>query len=338
MDRGRTRPLFLSYRCDRPRSRISAEATLTVTRTSAGPAPLVDNLRGAALMTAAMAGFALNDGMMKMVLQDVPLFPALLLRGLLACALLALLCLATGAFRVRPTRRNRRLIAYRSLAELGGSICFLTALANMPIASASAILQSLPLALTLAAAVFLLEPVGWRRGLALMVGFAGVLLIVRPGADSFNSYAVLPLGAVAFIVVRDLSTRGLSPGLPSSLVSLATAAALTAGAAVGSLFVTWPPLTAQTLGWIAGSGCILVVAYIASVGAMRVGDIGYVSPFRYAILIFSVLIGMVMFDEIPDALTLAGAALIVASGLFTFWREQRVAARIRTAAHPPTRT
>ncbi|MSU88241.1 EamA family transporter [Rhodobacteraceae bacterium 2CG4] len=289
-------------------------------------------------MTASMAGFAFNDGMMKMAMQTLPLLPAILLRGLLMCALLAAICLATGAFRARTTRRDRRLIAQRSAAELGGTLCFLTALNNMPIASATAILQSLPLAVTLAAALFLGEPVGWRRGLALVVGFAGVLLIVRPGADSFDLYALLALAAVGFMLVRDLTTRGLSPDLPSSLVSLATAATLSVAAAVGSLFVDWPPVTAGTLGWIVAAALFLIVGYMAGVATMRVGEIGFISPFRYSILVFAGLTGIALFDEIPDALSLAGAALIVGSGLFTFWREQRVAARFRAGAQPPART
>ncbi|MHA3976287.1 DMT family transporter [Halovulum sp. GXIMD14794] len=311
---------------------------MTATPSQTGHAHVADNLRGAMLMTVSMAGFALNDGMIKMAMQALPLFPAILLRGLLMCALLALLCLATGAFRARPSRRDRRLIGMRALAELGGTLCFLTALNNMPIASATAILQSLPLAVTLAAALFLGEQVGWRRGAALLVGFVGVLLIVRPGADSFNAYAMAALAAVCFIVIRDLTTRRLSPGIPSTLVALSTALAVTGAAGVGSLFVDWPPITGATLGWTFAASCFLIVGYLAGVATMRTGEIAFVSPFRYSILIFAGLLGIVLFDEIPDSLTFAGAALIVGSGLFTFWREQRVAARIRAGAQPPTRT
>lgn len=311
---------------------------MTATPSEPGHAQFADNMRGALLMTASMAGFALNDGMIKMAMQSMPLFPAILLRGVLTCVILVALCLVTGAFRARPARRDRRLIGLRCVAEVGGTLCFLTALNNMPIASASAILQSLPLAVTLAAALFMGEQVGWRRGAALVVGFLGVLLIVRPGADSFNAYALSALGAVFFIVARDLTTRGISREIPSTLVALITAVTITGVAGIGSLFTEWPPITVETLGWTSAASCFLIVGYLAGVATMRVGEIAFVAPFRYSILLVSIVIGIVMFDEVPDAMMLAGSVLIVGSGMFTFWRERRVAASIRASAQPPTRT
>ena len=100
----------------------------------------------------------------------------------------------------------------------------------MPIAGATAILQSLPLAVTLAAAVFFGEPVGWRRYLAIAIGFLGVLIIVRPGSDHFNAYALWALAAIGFIVSRDLSTRRMSPGTPGMAVVFVTTGVLTLAA------------------------------------------------------------------------------------------------------------
>ncbi len=168
-----------------------------------------DNMRGAGFMVAAMAGFVVNDALMKIALVDVPLFQAIFLRGVVATALIGLLAWRRGALR-RPAPADMRVLGVRSFAEIGSTICYLTALMHMPIANATAILQAMPLAVTLAAAVFLREPVGWRRWSAILVGFAGVLLIVRPGTEGFDVNALWALAGVCFMTLRDLSTRRLS--------------------------------------------------------------------------------------------------------------------------------
>jgi hypothetical protein len=139
-------------------------------------------------------------------------------------------------------------MGWRTLAEVGSTFCFLTALFNMPIADATAILQSVPLAVALGAAVFLGEPVGWRRYLAIGVGFVGVLIIVRPGGEGFNAYALWALGAVGFIVLRDLSTRRLSPDVPSLQISVLAAAGITVSAGAIALVTEWHPVSAAHLG------------------------------------------------------------------------------------------
>jgi drug/metabolite transporter (DMT)-like permease len=150
---------------------------------------LSDNMRAAVFMMLSMAGFAFNDAMIKLSSSDLALFQAIFLRGLFATALITLLALRMGAFRHRPGRRDRRIVALRSVAEVGSTFFFLGALFNMPIADATAILQSLPLAVTLAAAFVFGERVGWRRYAAILVGFGGVLIIVRPGGAAFTPYA-----------------------------------------------------------------------------------------------------------------------------------------------------
>ena len=150
-----------------------------------------DNLRGAAFMMISMAGFVLNDAFMKGILVETPLFVAVFWRGLATIVLIGALCAWTGTFHWRPERRDLRFIGQRVGAEIATTICFLTALANMPLANATAILQSAPLIVTLAAFLFLSEPVGWPRLAAILIGFCGVLIIVRPGTAGFNAYALL---------------------------------------------------------------------------------------------------------------------------------------------------
>lgn len=295
--------------------------------------PLGDNMRGAVFMMVSMAGFSLNDAFIKTVAGELPLFQAVFLRGLIATALIGGLAWSQGAFAFRPGRRDRRLIGWRCLGEIGGTICFLTALFNMPIANASAILQSVPLAVTLGAALFLGEPVGWRRYLAIAIGFAGVLVIVRPGAEGFNAYALWAVAAIGFIVVRDLTTRSLSPDAPALAVVFVTSAAITATAGVLSLITGWSAIAPAHVGALALAAGFLLVGYLFGVKTMRIGEIGFVQPFRYTLLVWAMLSGIVLFGEWPDAWMLAGSAIVVATGLFTFYRERALGRRLSTT--PP---
>lgn len=290
-------------------------------------APLSDNMRGACFMMVSMAGFCLNDALIKTVSDDLPMFQAVFLRGLIATVLIGVLALAQGALRFRPGRRDRRLIGQRMVAEIGGTACFLTALFNMPIANATAILQSVPLAVTLGAALFLGETVGWRRYVAIAVGFCGVLVIVRPGSDGFNAYALWAMAAIGFIVLRDLSTRSLSDGPPAAFVVFVTTVALTVAAGLAAFATEWRSFTVGHMLALSGSAVFLLTGYVFGVMTMRLGEIGFTQPFRYTLLLWAILFGVLFFDEWPDVWMLAGSAIVVATGLFTFYRERRLGVR-----------
>ena len=184
---------------------------------------LSDNMRGAGLMVIAMAAFTFNDTAMKSLAGNVPLFQAIFLRGALTTLWLILLGRAIGGLKFRLSRRDWSTIALRSFCEGAATFLFLTALFNMPIANATAILQSLPLTVALAAALFLGEPLGWRRTIAILVGLLGVLLIVRPGGEGFDVWSLYALAAVGFVTIRDLVVRRLSAEVPSLTVALAGA-------------------------------------------------------------------------------------------------------------------
>jgi drug/metabolite transporter (DMT)-like permease len=290
-------------------------------------APLTDNMRGAVFMMASMLGFCLNDALIKSVSDDLPLFQAVFLRGLFATVFIAGLAAAQGALAFRPGPRDRRLIGQRALAEIAGTVCFLTALFNMPIANATAILQFVPLAVTLAAAMFLGEPVGWRRYAAIAVGFVGVLIIVRPGAEGFTVYSIWALATIVFIVIRDLSTRRLSPEAPGAFVVLVTSSILTLSAGLAALATEWRPVEGAHLVTLAGSGLFLLVGYVFGVMTMRTGEIGFTQPFRYTLIVWAVLAGILMFDEWPDLWMLVGSAIVIATGFYTFQRERRLGVR-----------
>jgi drug/metabolite transporter (DMT)-like permease len=280
-------------------------------------------------MLASMMGFSTNDAMMKSLAGELSLEQAVFLRGMLASVLIGGLAWSQGVLPYRPVGRDVRLVVLRSVGEIAGTVCFLTALFHMPIANASAILQSLPLAVTLAAALVFGEPVGWRRYLAIGVGFAGVLIIVRPGSEGFNAYALWALLAVGFIVLRDLSSRRMSPGAPALAVVLYTTLALTTAAGLATLAGAWQPVEWWHLAVLLVAAVCLLVAYIFAFLAMRIGDIGFVQPFRYALLLWAIVLGIVMFGEWPDLWMLVGSAIVVATGLFTFYRERRLAAAHR---------
>ena len=285
-----------------------------------------ENHRGILLMVVAMAAFTLNDTCMKAVNADLPLFQAIFLRGLLTSAALGVIAWRAGALPLRLSRRDRRLVSFRLLGEVASTITFLMALRHMQLANLSAIMQSLPLAVTLAAAVLMRTPVGWRRMTAILVGFLGVLLIVRPGTAGFDHWALLGLASVGFVVLRDLATKGLSRGAPSAGVAFLSAASVTVVAALVLPTEGWAPVTPMALAKVAGAAGFLIVGYLTIVMTMRVGDIAIVAPFRYTALIFALVLGGLVFGQFPDSWTLLGAIIIMATGVYTFHRE-RLAAR-----------
>lgn len=287
-----------------------------------------DNLKASGLMMLSMAAFTFNDTVMKTIGDGLPFAQLLFLRGVFATVLIAGLAWATGAMRARLSRREVRLIALRGLTEIGAAYFFITALFNMPLANVTAILQSLPLTVTLAAALMFREPVGWRRFSAIAAGFIGVMLIVRPGPDGFNPYAVYALIAVVCVTARDLVTRKLDRSTPSMLVTLGTSSIITVSFGSAALVADWQPVAPGQ--WIAilAASVFIFGGYLFSVLVMRIGEISFVAPFRYTGMIWALLLGLVVFGDWPDALTMLGLGIVVASGVFMLWRERKLARRL----------
>ena len=283
-----------------------------------------ENLQGAALMSGAMACYTINDAFLKVLSDDVPFFQLLFLRGVATTVLMFIIAKALGMFDLRMTRRDWFFAALRTLGEVGAAYCFISALFNMPIANVSAILQALPLTVTLAGAVFLREQVGWRRWLAILVGFVGVLLIVRPGVDGFNIYGIYALGAVGFVTLRDIATRGLAPGVSSMTVAWMASAGVMVFGGLGAVGTQWAPMSAWHWGLLLGSAIFIQGGYLMAVMVMRTGEIAFVTPFRYTSLLWALILGLLIFNDWPDALTMLGASIVVATGLFTLWRESRL--------------
>ena len=283
---------------------------------------LNENLLGAALMTCCVLAYVLNDAVMKLLFADIDFFQAIFLRGLVSLPPLLILAFMTKTLLQKYSTKNQRLIIIRILAEIGTTVTFLTALKHMPLANVTAILQSLPLAITMAAAIFLGEPVGWRRWSAICVGFTGVLIIIRPGLAGFNSYSLLALAAVILFTVREISTRQLDNKVPTVTVALSTTLGITAFAALMLIGTEWAEINFVSWSLIIAAAAAVTVATLLSVVAMRTGDIGFVSPFRYTSLIGAIGLGILLFGDWPDGITLMGAAIIAFAGIYSLYREQ----------------
>ncbi|MGX9352998.1 DMT family transporter [Shimia sp. W99] len=283
-----------------------------------------DNLKGALLMMCSMAAFTLNDTCIKLLGPQVPLFQMLFLRGAASTLLIWGLARSLGPIRGRFPARDWGLVGLRTGAEIAAAYFFITALYHMPIANVTAILQVLPLTVTLCGALFLGETVGWRRMGAIIVGFLGMLLIVRPGPDGFDIYALYALAAVAAVTVRDLATRGMSRKVPSMTVTLAASLGVTLFSGVASLGVEWVTLDVEQLMLLGGAAFFILGGYLFSVLVMRTGDVSFTAPFRYTGLLWALVMGFVVFGDWPDALTLAGGAIVVGAGVFTLIRGRRL--------------
>lgn len=290
------------------------------------------NMRGALFMSLSMAGFTFNDSIVKLLTDDINVAQVMFLRGVIATLLIFLLARHKRALRPLGVLFDR-WVALRLLGEIGGTLTFLIGLSHIPLANASAILQALPLAVTMGAALFLSEPVGWRRWGAILAGFAGVLIIVRPGLEGFSPYALMIVGTVIFASVRDIATRKINSAIPSLFLSTITAAAV----ALAGLALTWPmggwrPVSAVNIGFIGLAACLVLIGYQFIIMAMREGEISFIAPFRYTSFIWALLLGMTVFGEYPDAFMITGGIIVIGSGLYTLYRE-----RIKSTAKPASR-
>jgi drug/metabolite transporter (DMT)-like permease len=279
------------------------------------------NLTGSLFMAGAMASFCMTDAISKFVLPEMNFGQLVLLRGIVAGALIT--ALAAYRHALRPLRVLLvPSVALRVLGEVCGTILFLQAITHLPLANVSAIVLSQPLAITVGAVLIFGERVGWRRWLAIAAGFIGVLIIVKPGADGFNQFTLLALGSVAFYALRDLATKQVPADIPALFVTLLTTISMTAvGGALMMPLGGWTTPSGTALLLLAVAAVLVLIGYQCVIMALRVGDISAVAPFRYTQLLWAMLLGYLIFGDRPDGAMILGAAIIVASGLYTFHRE-----------------
>lgn len=293
---------------------------------------MADNLKGIMLMTLAMFGLALSDMFVKLASGALPPAQIILLVGGGTTLVYAAGALAFG-MPLFSRAFFRPVILLRTFAEAVASVSMMTAIALVPLSTVTAIMQSNPLLVTMGAALFLSEKVGWRRWLAIAVGLVAMLMIVRPGGSEYDATVLIAVVAACALSARDLATRAA----PASIPSLVLAAWGFAGSVVGGavLMAVGPgaaPVEGVTLVYLIAAVAVTALGYYALTASVRIGQLSTVAPFRYTRLVFAMAIAVTVFAERPDGWTIAGSLLIVASGVYTFLRERRIARAMATPA------
>ncbi|MEM6408067.1 MAG: DMT family transporter [Pseudomonadota bacterium] len=276
------------------------------------------NTRGILLMILAMAGFAAADTMIKLASRELSV----------GYIILGLGAGGTPVFALAAMRAGHRLLSYafcgrgmlvRNASEIVGTICVISALAVADLSLVSAILQAAPIFVTLGAALVMGAPVGPRRWAAIGVGLVGVLMVLQPGGEVTPGLWLALIGTL-MLSVRDLATRAVPEAVPTLVVATYGFSMLIPTGLVLVLFEARAPiLTPWSAGVMVAAVILAVIGYYAVTAAMRVGDVAVVTPFRYSRIIFGLAIGVLFFAERPNALALAGVAVIVGSGLFILW-------------------
>ncbi|WP_171122312.1 MULTISPECIES: DMT family transporter [unclassified Ruegeria] len=293
----------------------------------------MNNVHGILLIIGSMAAFALEDMFIKHLSTSVPTGQIMIVLGVSCGFLFTGMSLVTRK-RIFDPLAWQPLPMARAGAEAFGAVTFVTALSLVELSTVAAVFQAMPLAVTMGAALFLGEHVGWRRWSAIGIGFVGVLMIIRPGLAGFQPESLFVVATVVAIAARDLITRKLDARVASSVVALQAYVAIALAGAALMVLSAQPvaPLQTGQVGPYLGAIGFGVLAYYAIVTAMRIGEASALTPFRYTRLVFSIAAGMLMFGERPDVMTLAGASLIILSGMYTFIRERLLARELAVAA------
>ena len=283
-----------------------------------------ENFRGALIMMVCMSAFVLNDAFVRLAGNSLPLAQILFIRGLITTIVLLTFAIYGGIFSSKVSKKDKWRVFFRSIAEALSSYFFLTAVMNMPFANVTAILQILPMTVTLAAAFVFKEKVGIIRITLILAGFLGVILIISPSTDGFNLYAIYALIAVFLITTRDLITRKISSSVPTLLPTVSASF----GVLIFSVFLLintpFQPLNTQNSLFILLAAFFIIFGYYTAVLVMRSGEISFISPFRYSAILFALILGLIFFDEKPDKTAFFGIVLVMVAGIFLMLRNSSV--------------
>lgn len=285
------------------------------------------NRRGMACMSAAMVCFVINDMLMKKLGESLPLAQLIFVRGLVASLLVLVAAHATGATRHFAAVTDRRVLL-RALIDAVGSLVFLASLMHLPLANATAINLASPLVIVVLAVLVQGERPGPTRWLAVAAGFAGVLLIVQPSAAGFSGWAWVCLAGTLCHASRDLMTRRIGASVPALMVTLANAVSVTAAAGLWMSTSGWQPIAWPQGALVLLTATLLAAGYWLIVLAMQAGEMSVVAPFRYVALLAALLLGWLVWGDLPNALASGGIVLLLAAGVYLL-HEQRAAAAAR---------
>jgi drug/metabolite transporter (DMT)-like permease len=280
------------------------------------------NARGMAFMVIAMALFAANDAGTKYAAATLPVSEILVVRGGFALAFLLGILYWRGELRAWQQVADWQ-VSLRGFSEAVTGILLISALALIPLGNVIAIIQLVPFLMTIIAAYLLREAVGWRRWIAVAAGFCGVLFVVKPATEGFNTASLLALAATLTILLRDMLARAIGSRVPAFIVALGSIlAGIVIGLAGLAFLQPWQTPGGMAVAVLAAAGICLVLAQFFIVMAYRGTELSAVAPFRYSIVAFAVLYGFLFFAEIPDLLSFAGMAVMIAAGLYMLHRER----------------
>jgi drug/metabolite transporter (DMT)-like permease len=246
----------------------------------------------------------------------------------MASALVLLVAHRLGALRQAGAVLNPR-VALRGAVDACATMMYLLSLFQLPIGNATAINLAAPLFMTVFAVLFMGERAGMARWSAVVLGFAGVLCVVQPSGEGFNAWALLCLLGTLFHAMRDLMTRRVDPAIPSIIITLATALAVTVLAGCLTLLSGWQAFALRDLALLGVAAAFLASGYFLLVQCMRAGEVSLTAPFRYTAVLFAMLLGYAIWDEVPSGWAWLGVALLVGSGLYMLHSER---GRTRAAA------
>ncbi len=270
-------------------------------------------------MLTGIAGFAVMDALIKWLTADYSIIQVAALRSWFGLPLLCLVALRGGGIHLLKTRRPM-VHGGRFLLVLGLSLTFFWALSQMKLADAIAITFAAPIFITALSVPLLREAVGCHRWAAVGVGFVGVLVMLRPGVGVFQWAALVVLVSVVFYALLMISTRAFKS--TESTASLMLYPQL--GMSLTGIFAVpffWITPSLGDLGLFAIAGMFGSVGVMCITQAFRLGPAAVITPFEYSALLWATLLGYLLWGDLPDLVTLAGAAIVVASGLYIIYRE-----------------
>lgn len=288
------------------------------------------NTRGIVAVLAAMALFVLSDSVVKLAGEMMPVSQIMALRGVMAVALMGVIAAATVDI-ARWHLIAQPRVMMRAAIEVVVAVLFLVALPHLALSDITAIQQVTPIVLTVLSAAILKEAVGWRRWLAVTAGFAGVVMVIQPTGEGINLFALSALGCAVLVAARDLVTRRLDPAIPTTLVSFTTTLGVCLTGFAWAPFQTWQAPGVYGFSLLAASAVLVSLANLFVIRAFRGTEVSVVAPFRYAGVVWAIVLGFLIWGHIPNALAIAGTIIVVASGLYIMHRE---ALRRRQAGAP----
>jgi drug/metabolite transporter (DMT)-like permease len=288
-------------------------------------------LAGTGFMLLGIFLFVCNDTLGKWLLGTYSVWQMLLIRSIAALLLLSPLIWRTGAVHFTGAPRPALQIA-RVLLSVAESIMFFWAVTYLPLADTVTFYLAAPIYVTALSAIFLKEPVGWRRWSAVAVGFIGVLIALRPSAATLTLPALIALAGSLMFSLFLISTRLLRGTHDVVMVSGTFGAMLIVSGSVAPF--AWVAPTPRDIGLMMVLGAVAMTAFFCINRALKLAPASVVVPYQYTMIVWAVALGYLVFGDVPDAFTLGGAAIIVAAGLYIFWREQAVARREPVVAEP----